>query len=111
MYQIITTVAGTIFVIFGSVNFIRALLSRDSVVTQLIPIRIIISGLLLVLHHPISSWLSTTFQDFVASRGVHFSDTVAFWMAIAVMAAIQCIVLPSWRLLVLVDAIDNLRQR
>lgn len=111
MYQLLTILAGLVFVAFGLFNFVRALISRDSVFAQLIPLRIILSGVLLILHQPLTDWLSTTFQEFMGVRGVQFGDTFSFWMSIAAMCAIQCIVLPSWRFLALSEAFDSLRQR
>lgn len=111
MYPVVTMLIGLIFLAFGALNFVRALRVHDSLIAQLTPVRIMLSGCLFLLHYPITSRAAQRIQDFLGERNVEISDTVSIWAAILVLIGVQCVVLPSWRFLALSSAIDSLRSR
>lgn len=111
MYLLITAIVGVIFFLYGAYNFVRALIARDSILTQITPIRISVSGILMVFHQPITSTLSAKYLEFFTEHGYEFGSVFAAWGGILTLIVIQCLVLPSWRALVVGDLAQSMARR
>lgn len=111
MYLILTMAAGFIFVGFGLFNFIRALISRDSLISQITPVRFVISGALLIAHQPLTTMITTKAETFFSEHEIEIGAELIFWLAVIVLVSVQCIVLPSWRSLMMTSVVDAMRSR
>lgn len=111
MYLILTMILGLLLASFGLFNFVRALLAHDSLISQITPVRFIISGVLLICHQPLTTYISGKASSFFEQNDIELSETIVFWIAVLVLVAIQCVVLPSWRILLTTSAIDAIKGR
>jgi len=111
MYLLITMAVGVIFIVFGAFNMFRALRSENNMLSQAIPARFILSGILLVLHQPLTTHVSAWISEFLAEHSIETTEDVVFWITVIVLVGVQCVVLPSWRQLAFGSLVDSLDKR
>lgn len=93
LFQIATVAVGVLVALLSVLSLVHAAASGGLFVNQA---RFLASGILLALHFPLAGWLDDWIRPNLDAIGrVEENATYSYWIATAVIVAVQLIVLPT----------------
>lgn len=108
LYPVLTVIVGSVIILASVLSLLRAFRAGGIFLNQ---IRFILSGVLLVLHYPLTSLLDGYLLPLLDKADIDNAATVSHWTALVVIVAAQLIILPTKRDLYGVYLADRLTRR
>lgn len=109
LYPVLTVVVGSIVVIISAISLIVCARAGGIFINQ---IRFLASGILLILHFPLTHFLDGLILPWLEKIGAIDGNAAAsYWIAVALIVAVQLIVLPTGRELYATYVADRMTRR
>jgi hypothetical protein len=109
LYPVLTVVVGSVVVIISAISLFFCARAGGIFVNQA---RFLASGILLILHFPLSQFLEGLILPWLEKIGtVDGNSTAAYWAAVALIVTVQLIILPTSRELYATHMADRLTRR
>lgn len=95
IYPVLTVIVGSIVVLISGISLFRCLRDGGIFVNQ---VRFLVSGMLLVFHFPLTRFLDGLILPWLEKVGaVEGNDIASYWISMALIVAIQMIIVPTGR--------------
>lgn len=105
-YLLLTLIVGTLMVVLSVASAVLTAKQGGIFINQL---RFLVSGLLLAAHFPLTHWIAGKLGRYMDPEGsIAEMPQISFWTAVAILVAVQLIILPTRRELYLGFFADRL---
>lgn len=109
LYPVLTVVVGSIVAIVSAISLVVCARAGGIFINQA---RFLASGILLILHFPLTNFLDGLILPWLQKIGaVEGNSTASYWAAVALIVAVQLIILPTRRELYATYMADRVTRR